>query len=264
MAAPKLHETEQGWAVSGHSTWAQFKRQKGVADVKRGQVFTKLGRELAVAVREGGPNPDANPRLRLAVDRARAANMPIDTIDRAIKRAAGGGEGSSLDEITYEGYGPGGAAILVEVLTDNRNRAVAEVRSIFTRAGGNLGEAGCVAWMFDQRGVLTVEADGHDTDEIELMAIDAGAEDVRVDGNVVEVVTAPTDLESARSALAEQGANLTGAELAMVPKTQISLEAKEAAQTLRLMERLEDLDDVQKVYTNLEISEEALAEYEQR
>jgi len=250
--------------VSGHSKWAQIKRQKGVADVKRGQVFTKLGREIAVAVREGGPSPDANPRLRLAVDRARAANMAIDTIDRAIKRAAGGGEGQSLDQITYEGYGPGGAAILVEVLTDNRNRAVAEVRSVFTRAGGNLGEVGCVAWMFDHRGVLTIEADGKDTDEISLLAIDAGAEDVRVDGDVVEVVTAPEDLESARATLAEQGANVTAVELAMVPKTQIPIEAKDAAQTLRLMERLEDLDDVQKVYTNIEISEEALAEYEQR
>jgi YebC/PmpR family DNA-binding regulatory protein len=227
-------------------------------------VFTKLGRELAVAVREGGPSPDANPRLRLAVDRARAANMPIDTIDRAIKRAAGGGEGQSLDQITYEGYGPGGAAILVEVLTDNRNRAVAEVRSVFTRAGGNLGEAGCVAWMFDHRGVLTIETDGKDADEISLLAIDAGAEDVRVDGEIVEVVTAPEDLQSARAALTEQGANVTGFELAMVPKTQIPIEAKDAAQTLRLMERLEDLDDVQKVYTNIEISEEALAEYEQR
>jgi YebC/PmpR family DNA-binding regulatory protein len=250
--------------VSGHSKWASIKRSKGVADVKRGQVFTKLGRELAVAVREGGPSPEQNPRLRLAVDRARAANMPIDTIDRAIKRAAGGGEGASLDEITYEGYGPGGAAILVEVLTDNRNRAVAEVRSIFTRAGGSLGEAGCVAWMFDQFGVLTIEADGADTDEITLEAIDAGAEDVKVDGNVVEVYTPPTGLEAARAALAGKVPNLTNAELAMVPKTSIPLEPTQAAQTLRLMERLEDLDDVQKVYTNLEISEEALAEYEGR
>jgi YebC/PmpR family DNA-binding regulatory protein len=153
---------------------------------------------------------------------------------------------------------------MVEVLTDNRNRAVAEVRSVFTRAGGSLGEAGCVAWMFDQLGVLTVEAEGQDPDEISLLAIDAGAEDVKVDGSTVEVYTAPTDLESARSTLADSGANLANAEIAMIPKTSISLEAKEAAQTLRLMEKLEDLDDVQKVYTNLEISEEALAEYEQR
>src|ERR1051325_4257981 len=173
--------------MSGHSKWSQIKRQKGVADVKRGQIFTKLGREIAVAARTGGANPDMNARLRLAIERARLANMPLDTIDRAVKRAAGAADGASLDEIMYEGYGPGGAALLVEVLTDNRNRAVAEVRSVFTRAGGSLGEAGCVAWMFDQFAVLTLEADGADADEISLQAIDAGAEDVRVDGDVVEV-----------------------------------------------------------------------------
>jgi len=250
--------------LSGHSKWAQIKRQKGVADAKRGQVFTKLGREIAVAAREAGPNPDMNPRLRLAVDRARAANMPIDTIDRAIKRAVGGGEGVSLDELTYEGYGPGGAALLVEVLTDNRNRAVAEVRNAFTRAGGSLGEAGSVAWLFDQRGLLTLEADGSDPEELELLAIDAGADDVRTDGDVVEVYTAPSDLEAVRSALVEGGAAVSAAELTMVPKTAIELSPKDAASVMRLMERLEDLDDVQKVSTNLEISEEALAEYAER
>ena len=249
--------------MSGHSKWAQIKRQKGVADVKRGQVFTKLGRELAVAVREGGPSPDANARLRLAVERARAANMPADTIDRAIKRAAGGDEGIQLDQIVYEGYGPGGAALMVEVLTDNRNRAVAEVRNAFNRGGGSLGETGCVAWLFDQRGVITVDTDGGDPDEVSLSAIDAGAEDVQPEDGAVEVYTAPTELDAVRSALAEQGAHIVGAELAMVPKTQIALDAKTAASTLRLMERLEDLDDVQKVYSNLEISEEALAAYEQ-
>jgi YebC/PmpR family DNA-binding regulatory protein len=250
--------------LSGHSKWAQIKRQKGVADAKRGQVFTKLGREIAVAAREAGPNPDMNPRLRLAVDRARAANMPIDTIDRAIKRAVGGGEGVSLDQLTYEGYGPGGAALLVEVLTDNRNRAVAEVRNAFTRAGGSLGEAGSVAWLFDQRGLLTLEADGSDPEELELLAIDAGADDVRTDGDVVEVYTAPSDLEAVRSALVEGGAAVSAAELTMVPKTAIELSPKDAASVMRLMERLEDLDDVQKVSTNLEISEEALAEYAER
>lgn len=250
--------------MSGHSKWAQIKRSKGVADAKRGQVFTKLGRELAVAVREGGPNPEMNPRLRLAMDRARAANMPIDTIDRAIKRAAGGGEGNSLEEVTYEGYAPGGAALLVEVLTDNRKRAVAEVRNAFTRGGGSLGEAGCVAWLFDQRGIVAVEASGRDPDEISLMAIDAGAEDVRVEDNVVDVYTTPAELEAVRSALAESGVTIAGAEIGMVPKTSIALDPKEAAATMRLMERLEDLDDVQKVYTNLEISEEALVEYAER
>jgi YebC/PmpR family DNA-binding regulatory protein len=251
--------------MSGHSKWSQIKRQKGVADAKRGQVFTKLGRELAVAVREGGPNPDANPRLRLAIDRARVANMPVDTIDRAIKRAAGGGDAASLEQAVYEGYGPGGAAILVEVLTDNRNRAVAEVRSVFTRAGANLGEAGCVAWMFDQRGVLTIEAGGEDPEEIELWAIDAGAEDVRVDDNVVEIYTAPSDLDAVRTSVTkEHPLHVTSAEIAMLPKASVPLDPKEAGATLRLMERLEDLDDVQKVYTNLEITEEALAEYAAR
>jgi YebC/PmpR family DNA-binding regulatory protein len=250
--------------VSGHSKWAQIKRSKGVTDVKRGQAFTKLGREVSVAVREGGPNADANPRLRLAVERARAANMPIDTIERAIKRAAGGGDEAQLDQLSYEGYGPGGAAILVEVLTDNRNRAVAEVRSVFTRGGGSLGEAGCVAWMFDQRGVVTVELDGKNSDEAELIAIDAGAEDVNVDDGVMEVYSLPTDLETVRTSLIDAGLTVAGAELSMVPKTPITLEANETVSTLRLMERLEDLDDVQKVYTNVEISEEAVAEFAAR
>jgi len=250
--------------VSGHSKWAQIKRSKGVTDVKRGQAFTKLGREISVAVREGGPSPDANARLRLAIERARAANMAIDTIERAIKRAAGGGEEAQLDQLSYEGYGPGGAAIIVEVLTDNRNRAVAEVRSVFTRGGGSLGEAGCVAWMFDQRGVVTVELDGKDTDEAELLAIDAGAEDVTVEDGVMEVYSLPSDLDVVRTSLVDAGLNVVGAELSMVPKTPLTLEANETVSTLRLMERLEDLDDVQKVYTNVEISEEAVAEYATR
>jgi YebC/PmpR family DNA-binding regulatory protein len=250
--------------VSGHSKWAQIKRQKGVTDVKRGQVFTKLGREISVAVREGGPNPDANARLRLAVERARAANMAADTIDRAIKRASGAGEGTTLDQITYEGYGPGGAALLVEVVTDNKNRTVAEVRNAFNRGGGSLGEAGCVAWLFDQRGVLSVELGSQDPDEVGLMALDAGAEDVQVQDGSVEIYTAPSDLESVRTALEDQKLSILDADIAMVPKTSIALEAREAGSTLRLIERLEDLDDVQKVYSNLEISEEALAEYAAR
>ena len=247
--------------MSGHSKWSQIKRQKGVADVKRGQVFTKLGRELAVAVRAGGPDPLMNPRLRLAVDRAREANMPIDTIDRAIKRAAGSATEGNLDEIVYEGYGPGGAALLIEVLTDNRNRAVAEVRSAFTRAGGSLAEAGAVAWLFQQRGLLTIEAPGSDPDEIGLMAIDAGAEDARVDGDIVEVYTEPTGLEEVRSALERAKLNITAAEVAMIPTTTIALDADKTVSILRLMERLEDMDDVQKVYTNVEISEEAVAAF---
>jgi YebC/PmpR family DNA-binding regulatory protein len=247
--------------MSGHSKWAQIKRQKGVADVKRGQVFTKLGREIAVAARSGGPDPAMNARLRLAVDRARAANMPLDTIERAIKRAAGSGDGASLEEIMYEGYGPGGAALLIEVLTDNRNRSVAEVRSAFNKGGGSLAEAGAVAWQFEQRGVLSVEAPDRDPDELGLLALEAGAADVRVDGELVEVFTVPGELDAVRTALEEQQIPVSSAEVAMVPTTTLALDPNHAASTLRLMERLEDLDDVQKVYTNLEISEEAVAAF---
>lgn len=250
--------------MSGHSKWAQIKRQKGVADAKRGQVFTKLGREIAVAARAGGADPQMNARLRLAIERARAANMPNDTIDRAIKRAAAAAAEGSLEEITYEGYAPGGAALLVEVLTDNRKRAVAEVRSVFTKNGGSLAEAGAVAWQFQQRGVLTVEGPGIDPDEVGLLAIDAGAEDVRLDSDLVEVYTTPADLELVRTALEDSKVSVAGAEVAMVPTSTIALDANHAASTLRLMERLEDLDDVQKVYTNLEISEEAIAAYADR
>ncbi len=174
--------------MSGHSKWAQIKRQKGVADSKRGQLFTKLGRELTVAAREGA-EPSSNSRLRIAIQRARDANMPLDTIERAIKRGAGGGEGANYQEITYEGYGPGGAAVLVRAMTDNRNRAAAEVRSVFTRNGGNLGESGCASYLFDARGVITVNVDGKDPDDLALMAIDAGADDVQIGDDAVDIYT---------------------------------------------------------------------------
>lgn len=250
--------------MAGHSKWAQIKRQKGAADAKRGQLFTKLGREITVAVRQGGPDPDGNPRLRMAIQRARDANMPMDTIERAIKRGTGAGEGASLEEVTYEGYGPGGAALLVEVLTDNRNRSVAEVRSVFTRGGGNLGESGCVAWLFDPRGVITIEVDGGDPDDIALKAIDAGAEDVRIEDSTLEVYTAPADLEQVRQALERAQVKVASAELAMVPKTTVTVDPKDAVAVLKLMERLEDLDDVQRVYTNLEIDDEVLRQFGER
>jgi YebC/PmpR family DNA-binding regulatory protein len=250
--------------VSGHSKWSQIKRQKGAADAKRGQTFTKLGREITVAVREAGPDPDGNARLRQAIQRAREASMPMDTIERAIKRAHGGGDGAVLEEIVYEGYGPGGAALLVAALTDNRNRAVAEIRSAFTRAGGSLGESGCVAWLFEQRGVISLESGDHDPDELGLLAIDAGAEDVRFEESMVEVLTRPGDLDAVREALETKGIPVASAEVAQVPKTTVPLDERNAAATLRLMERLEDLDDVQRVYTNLEISAAALREYQAR
>jgi YebC/PmpR family DNA-binding regulatory protein len=250
--------------MSGHSKWSQIKRQKGVVDARRGQLFTKLGRELTVAAREGGAEPDANARLRLAVQKAREANMPMDTIERAIKRGAGSGEGPALDEVTYEGYGPGGAAILVEVMTDNRNRSVAEVRNAFSRGGGNLGESGCVAWLFDPRGLIAVELDRQDPDELALKAIDAGADDVRVDGSVLEVYTAPADLDAVRDALEGQEVNVSSSELAMVPKTTLEADPKDALAVLKLMERLEELDDVQRVYTNVEFSDEVLGQFATR
>ncbi len=248
--------------MSGHSKWAQIKRAKGANDQKRGQLFTKLGREISVAAREGGANPDGNARLRLAIDRAREANMPMDTIERAIQRGTGAGEGSQIEEVVYEGYGPGGAAILVEALTDNRNRAVAEIRSAFTRAGGSLGEGGCVAWLFEPRGVILVEKGDRDADEVGLLAIDAGAEDVREDDGLVEVLTRPADLEAVRAALEAQGVTIASAESALVPKTTVPLDERAATATLRLMERLEELDDVQRVHSNLELSDAILRAYE--
>jgi YebC/PmpR family DNA-binding regulatory protein len=244
--------------MSGHSKWAQIKRQKGAADARRGQLFTKLGREIAVAAREGA-DPAANARLRLAIQRARDANMPLDTIERAIKRAAGAGDAANFQEITYEGYGPHGVAILVEALTDNRNRAAAEIRSVFHRNGGNLGEAGSVRWLFDSKGVISLETGDQDPEEIALVAIDAGAEDVQVEDGLLEVYTEPAQVEEVRAALEREGITVASSETAMVPKTSVHLDEQAAEQTVRLIERLEELDDVQHVYSNSDISEEVAA-----
>ena len=252
--------------MSGHSKWHQIRRQKGVNDAKRGQLFTRLGREIVVAVREGGGgDPDANFRLRMAVQRAREANMPMDNIERTIKRAVGGGEGSSLEEVTYEGYAPGGAAIMVEVVTDNRNRTAAEIRNTFSKNGGNLGEIGCVDWIFESRGIIAVPLDGRDADEITLEAIDAGAEDVDEVGDGDEeltIYTEPARLDDVRKALEAKKISVARAESTMVPKTKVELGEKEAVQTLRLIDRLEDLDDVQNVFTNAEIANEIAEKYE--
>jgi YebC/PmpR family DNA-binding regulatory protein len=248
--------------MSGHSKWSQIKRQKASTDAKRGQAFTKLGREIMVAARAGGGELEANFRLRLAVQRAREANMPLENIERAIKRATGGAEGAVLEEITYEGYGPQGAAILVQAMTDNRNRAAAEIRNAFTKAGGALGESGCVAWMFDSRGVIQVETEGKDPDDVTLMAIDAGAEDVNAEDETLEVYTEPAKLDEVRRNLESAGLKVVSAEFDMIPKTTVQLDAKASEQALRLMDKLEDLDDVQKVYSNVEFSEEALDGYE--
>jgi YebC/PmpR family DNA-binding regulatory protein len=248
--------------MSGHSKWSQIKRQKGANDAKRGQLFTRLGREIAIAAREGGPDPAANFRLRLAVQRARESNMPADNIERAIKRGSGGGEGGDLDEIQYEGYGPGGGAVIVQVMTDNRNRTAGEVRSVFTKNGGNLGESGSVAWQFADRGVITIAINGHSADDLELAAIDAGAVDVSLDGDQLEIYTEPSDLESVRQALEAQHAQIVNAERMLVPTTTVALDSKQAAQMLRLVDRLEELDDVQKVYSNVDIADEDVEAYE--
>ncbi len=248
--------------MSGHSKWSSIKHQKGVADARRGQLFTKLTRELIIAAREGGGNPDTNFRLRLAVQKARDNNMPQDNIERAIKRGTGELEGASLTEMILEGYGPGGTAILVNALTDNRNRTIQDVRNIFTRNNGSLGENGCVAWLFDSRGLVTVRTGNLDTDELELAAIDAGAEDVKVEGDLVEVYTTPEDLESVRAKLEENNLDIASAELSMVPKTLVPLEDKTAMQALKLMDKLEDIDEVQNVFSNADFPDSVLQEYQ--
>ena len=247
--------------MSGHSKWASIKHQKGVTDARRGQLFTKLTREIIIAAKEGGGSVDMNFRLRLAVQKARDANMPMDNIERAIKKGTGEIEGGQLSELTLEGYGPNGIAILVTALADNRNRAIQEVRSTFTKFGGSLGEAGCVAWMFDNKGVITVNPGGKDPDEIALAAIDAGAEDVDTEGETIEVTTLPEDLEKVREALEKESVEIESSETSMVPKTMVELDEKAGVQALRLMERLEELDDVQDVYSNADIPESAAEAY---
>jgi len=247
--------------MSGHSKWSTIKRQKGANDARRGALFTKVAREIMVAARAGGGDPDANFRLRLAMDKARSVNMPLDNIKRAIDKATGAGEGEQFEEILYEGYGPGGVAVLVEAATDNRNRTAADVRSIFTKAGGQLAGTGAVAWQFEPRGLITVAADGNDPDSVALAAIDAGADDVDTsDAERVEVYTSPSDLERVRKALDQAGIPIENAENAMVAKQHVELDGNRARQNLRLIEMLEDLDDVQRVTANFEIPEEIFAE----
>ena len=247
--------------MAGHSKWAQIKRKKGVTDAKRGQLFTKLGREIAVAVRSGGPKPEENSTLRLAVERARASNMPNANIQRAIDRASGGADGAQLEEIRYEAYGPGGAALLIDSLTDNRNRTVSEVRAALTRAGTGIAESGAVAWLFEQKGVIAVDVDEQlDPDDIMLAAIDGGAEDVDVDEGLVEVITAPADLESARNAVEEVGAPIASAEVVMRATNTVPVDTDQAGKLMRLIDSLEDLDDVQRVFTNADFPDAALIE----
>ncbi|MCU0504620.1 MAG: YebC/PmpR family DNA-binding transcriptional regulator [Chloroflexi bacterium] len=246
--------------MSGHSKWSTIKRQKGANDAKRGALFTKVAREIIIAARMGGPDPDANYRLRLAIEKARSVNMPMDNIKRAIERGAGSGESETYEEIVYEGYGPGGVAVLVEAQTDNRNRTAAEVRSMFTKTGGQLAGSGAVAWQFEQRGVIAVPRPGADADEVALIAIDGGASDIDTDADPIEVYTEPGDLEGVRRSLEAAGVKVESAEIAMIAKNTVELDAHKARQALRLVELLEDLDDVQRVTANFDIPEEVFAE----
>ncbi len=247
--------------MSGHSKWSTIKRAKGANDAKRGALFTKVAREVMVAARTGGGDPDANFRLRLAMDKARSVNMPLDNIKRAIERATGTAEGEQFEEIVYEGYGPGGVAILVEAATDNRNRTASDIRSMFTKAGGQLAGSGAVAWQFEPRGLITIAALGRDVDDVALAAIDAGASDVDTsDASVIEVYTEPADLERVRKALEGSRIPVDSAESAMIAKSTVAVDAQRARQNLRLIEMLEDLDDVQRVTANFDIPEDVFAE----
>src|SRR5688500_3890709 len=246
--------------MSGHSKWSQIKRQKGANDAKRGATFTKITREIAIAAREGGGDPDANYRLRLAIDKARAVNMPADNIKRAIERAAGGSAAEQYEEIIYEGYGPGGVALLVEAATDNRNRTAADVRSLFTKSGGQLAGAGAVAWQFEPRGVVVVARNGTDPDDIALTAIDAGAEDVDTAGDPIEILTDPGHLEALRKTLEAAGVAVDSAEVARIARNPIEVEESVVRQNLRLIEALDDLYDVQRVSANFNLADEILAE----
>ncbi|MDD4984583.1 MAG: YebC/PmpR family DNA-binding transcriptional regulator [Dehalococcoidales bacterium] len=248
--------------MSGHSKWATIKHQKGVTDARRGKLFTKLTREIIVAVREGGGSPETNFRLRLAVQKARDSSMPLDNIERAIKRGSGNTDGVVLVEMVLEGYGPGGTAIMVQALTDNRNRTLQAVRNIFMRGGGSLGESGCVAWIFSLKGLITVNADDLDADALTLEAIDAGADDFKTENDRVEIYTSPEQLESVRAALEAKNIKVASAEQSLVPRTTIDLDEKSALQTLRMLDKLEELDEVQQVYSNADFPDTVLENYQ--
>jgi YebC/PmpR family DNA-binding regulatory protein len=245
--------------MSGHSKWHSIKHKKGATDAKRGKLFTKFIKEITVAARTGGGDPDANARLRKAILDAKAGNMPNDTIDRAVRRGTGAEEGVNYEEITYEGYGPGGVALLIESVTDNRNRTVAEIRHMFSKNGGNLGEAGSVGWLFEKKGYIVVEKTAKPEDELFEIAIEAGADDLREDGDNFEIITSPENFENVQTAIKSAGIEPQMAEVSMVPQTYVKLEGSSAQQMLRLMETIEDHDDVQKVYANFDIDEADIA-----
>jgi YebC/PmpR family DNA-binding regulatory protein len=244
--------------MSGHSKWSTIKHKKAAKDAKRGKIFTKLIKEITVAARMGGGDINANPRLRTAVLTARGSSMPSDNIERAIKKGTGDLEGVTYEEIQYEGYGPGGVAIIAQVLTDNKNRTVSEIRRLFSKHGGNMGETGCVGWMFDKKGILTVDKSKIDEDRLMDIALDAGAEDVRDEGEVFEVVALPEDFEKVKERLDQEKIAVTSAQVCLVPKNTVDVDAKHVEQVLKLSEELEDHDDVQSVAANFNISDELM------
>lgn len=242
--------------MAGHNKWSSIKHKKGAADAKRGKVFTKLIKEITVAARMGGGDIDSNPRLRTAVNSAKAQNMPKDNLERAIKKGTGDLEGVDYEEIMYEGYGPGGVAVFVECLTDNKNRTIADVRYIFSKAGGNIGTDGCVAWMFDKKGLISIAKEDSDENTLMEIALEAGAEDVKDEGDCFEIITDPADFDTVKEAVEAADIKIEMAEVTMIPQTQTSLEGKEAEQMIRFMEALDDCDDIQKFYTNADIPDE--------
>ncbi len=249
--------------MSGHSKWSSIKHQKGVADAKRGQVFTKLTREIIVAVREGGSSQESNFRLRLAVQKAREANMPMENIDRAIKRGSGELGGAAPVDMVLEGYGPSGAAIMVQAQSDNRNRTLQEIRNTFNRGGGSLAEAGSVSWIFDPKGIIVVETKDVDADEVSLKAIDAGAEDVQPMDGFIEIYTKPDHFELVRTMLQQNKIPIASSEISMVPKTSVELDEKASLQTLKMVRKLEELDDTTGVFTNVDFTDEVLQKYDE-
>ncbi|MEE2991982.1 MAG: YebC/PmpR family DNA-binding transcriptional regulator [Gemmatimonadota bacterium] len=246
--------------MSGHSKWSTIKRKKEKNDAQRGRIFTKLVKEITIAAREGGGNVNVNARLRTAVLTSRAENVPQANIDRAIARGTGELEGIMYEELTYEGYGPAGVAVLIEAVTDNKNRTTPEIRHAFSKNGGNIGDTGCVAWMFDQKGLIVVNKEGQDEDEIMMIALDAGAEDIQDEGDTFDVFTSPSEFESVRSQLIENGIEPMRAEISRIPQSTVAIEGQEAEQLLRLLEVLEEHDDVQNVYANFDMDDKVLEE----
>lgn len=246
--------------MSGHSKWSTIKRKKEKNDAQRGRIFTKLVKEITIAAREGGGNVNVNARLRTAVLTSRAENVPQANIDRAIARGTGELEGIMYEELTYEGYGPAGVAVLIEAVTDNKNRTTPEIRHAFSKNGGNIGDTGCVAWMFDQKGLILVTKEGQDEDEIMMIALDAGAEDIQDEGDTFDVFTSPSEFESVRSQLIENGIEPLRAEISRIPQSTVAIEGQEAEQLLRLLEVLEEHDDVQNVYANFDMDDKVLGE----